>query len=465
MIALGGGLLVAMAAVLALTLMVRAELAPLHVGAVRQRVAERREARLMPRMKTFGYHRFAQIDRRVAPPARGLFRGARGLNRPIQTNDDWWSYWNEQLVGVGRRLGLVDPSLTGASPQLTLKHVRNYSKAAITTADTGAINPLYSFLSSSHVTSDRQILTALPQQGWTIQGWRGKTTAGKTSAIGIGENAALGTGVESVWAEVNPSPKEIEAVYDMSVRFRVLQQLSDGIPWELVQDEAMSEFLEAWDTDLLKDAATATGNNVTSLDKLFADASREDVAGYVDGDADVYNLVRDTDTWSAANLNDNAGTDRNFTTFLVDEMMSEAEPYWEDGADSPEVWFGLGRDTFERWSSYEATKEIVTMQDATLTLGDGLRYSGTKGGYRLLGWRNRAMVRDGNVEKDTISRVYGVHNKYVWTAIGLPLVTIVAGEDPEDMVSVGHTMKNVLYGIVETYAVKFPALSELADLK
>lgn len=426
--------------------------------ALERRMLEQRK------LRTFGLHDFP-IPGTPRLPAKGLW--GSGIDTPIYGTREWHRWWQSELVPIARKLRIFDPTLTGATPMLTMKDIRLMAKATIDTADAGAINPVYSALISMSVSADNQAVRSSARKGWTVQGFRVKSAVEYGANLGIAEGAVLRTPPETmVFREVSPSVKEIEGVWSYSARQEVLSRISDGVSLSALRDQKLVEFLEAWDTDLLTDFDTLPVNNYESIDRITASASEQAGVGATVGDEDLYGVDRSANAWFDANSDHNSGVDRSLTIPLIDALARDTEVYWDyfPGSDPGDTWYLTGRNTFERWSSIQEAKERLTMANVTISIGDGLQYSGLPTGFKIVSHRDRPIVRDDNVAQDVLRRVYLIHNRLYWIAEGLPLVSLTAGDKPEDMFVIGHLFKDVIYQAGESYSPLPPGLSKLRDL-
>lgn len=367
---------------------------------------------------------------------------------------DLESYYYERLKLISQDLRGNDVMIVGDDV------IRGLAKAALTTADAGAVNEIYSLDVFLQYSTQPTGYGILPKSPWAVQGYRAVSVASKTSGLGIAEGAALGTAVEPTYVEVPPSPKEIELVSDYSQRLAVLSQIADAVSPDQNRVVVEKDFYKSLEADLLDDVTTLPVADFESLDRVTSSYS-EVTAGLCDaGDSDIYGIDRDAAaSWIDGNCDHASGTDRDLTIALIEALRTDQEPYW-DTFPNGKVYL-TGFDSWSRWSQLEGTKQRLGSETFTVSVGDGITSPGAKAGFKIATWDGIPIIRSDGVAKDTISRIYLFDLDYLGIAFGKPIQYI----ESDDPFAVGHLIKGAHYGIGELYCTMFKGQGKLRDLK
>jgi hypothetical protein len=170
-----------------------------------------------------------------------------------------------------------------------------------------------------------------------------------------GEGANIPDGRTYSTEEVSAGIKTSEAVIEQTHLQQVRAEILDGVPFdELTRvDELFQELAIDRDGVMASVSANNSGyssrTKITELDRIIASGDEEtnatDTGGtnFSDGDLDIYNIDRSSDSWADAFVDHNNGSDRQLTETLMDQIL---EQYFDFGAASRESVFILtGRDT------------------------------------------------------------------------------------------------------------------------
>lgn len=356
------------------------------------------------------------------------------------------------------------PTLDGLSPALEqVDFGDKLMKAALTTADTGAVNSIYTMGAFIQYATRKSTWGALPKVPWNEQGFRAVTAASSSSAVGIDEGQALGTGVEAEYVEVAPTVKEWELVHDYSSKLGVMSEIADAVTVE--QDRVVHEadFFRSMNQDLVQDNDTLADFNIESTDRIAGSYSEIAGCGQTVGDLDIYSNDRDGGaTWTDAYVSHNSGTDRDLTAPLINALFTNTYPYWEEQNVQNKVYI-TGLDTLQVWGELEAAKQrLVDNVPAQITIGDGVKtVPGAESGMMLSTYQGIPIIPDDLTASDTKSRVQLLDLDNIAIMFGIP----PAYYDSDDMFQVGHLTKGVWYGAGELYAKKFKCHGKLRDLQ
>ena len=374
--------------------------------------------------------------------------------------DDQYGSVEDYYLSKLAKLDIVSPTFDGTSPQRAVLSVRVLlTKADLTSADTGAVNTIYSLGVFIQYLTQANALGALPKRPWRRQGYRAVKTAAKTSAVGIAEAAALGTAVEPVYFEVGPTPKEIELVSSYSARLAVLSQIADAVTVDQNRQVIERDFFRSLDKDLNGDATTVAGNNFESLDRV---ASKDGQQGIDAGDEDLYGVDRSVETWFNAYVND-AATNRTLGIELIDSLRENLEPRWESFPD--EKYFQTGFDTWGRMGRLIGSQQRFTIEDVSFTVGDGIRTSpGMRTGFRIAAMDGIPVIRD----DQTFQTASELSNLHLWDTsmdrLGIAWGRPVEYMEKDDPFVVGHVVKGMWYGIGEVFATYPRSSGKLRDI-
>lgn len=367
------------------------------------------------------------------------------------------------------RLKMASPTMDGSNTELVVFDPTSMlRKAAITSADTGAFNAVYDLDVFTQMALKTNQFGVLPKKPWGRLGFRAVSTGGFSSG-GIAEGQSLATAVEPTYNEVSLRIKEFEGVWDFSDRMYAYDSIADVVTIDQNRDVAAKRYYKVWNGDLLGDNDTLAGYNFESIDRIIGSYSEQSGCSITSSDLDpwtetVSGINRDSAAgWYDAYVSHGSGTDRTLTIAHIDGLKENVEPYWDRLENKV---FVTGYDTFRRWSALEETKHRIEMVDYTFTVGDGIQTTtGAKGGFKLASWDGIPIIKDDDVSKDTISRVYLEDLDNLWIALARPPTYTEADPRTSDVFAVGHVWRGVWYTMGETFATKFKSQAKLRDLK
>lgn len=344
------------------------------------------------------------------------------------------------------------------------------AKADVNSALSGAYNPIYSLGVFINVIAQANAISALPQQPWRRKGYRAITALSKTSGLGIAEGATINLSSDPVtesYVQVNPDPSEIRIVKRFTHRLAFLSQVSDTI----TINDTMREMEVAWrrslDKDILQPVATARGNNFEALERIAGDDTKtaDDATAT---DFNLYNMTRSSNTWSRGTVVDAGTGGAPLSIALLDTLYGTQFPYYTE--------FPAGKafitrpDTLLEWSRIEAAKQRFSLEPVEFTVGDGIRFSGQRGGFVLGAFRGQPIVPDDQVNATGSGATVGdILSMDFSREGGVPRVGVAWGRPPEyfenaDPVVAGHAVVGGFYGIGQAYCVHFPSQGKIFHL-
>jgi len=246
--------------------------------------------------------------------------------------------------------------------------------------------------------------------------------------------------------------------------------VADVVTLDANRDVSNKSFYKSWNADILHDNDTLASNNFESIDTIIASYSEATGVGQTSGDLDVWTfavsgIARSSagSAWADAYVNHNSGTDRTMTIAHIDSLRENTEKFWDRFENKA---FVTGYDTWRRWSALEETKHRIEQTTFNFTVGDGIQTStGAEGGFKLASWDGIPIIRDDNVQTDTISRVYLEDLDNLWFAMARPPTYTESDPDGDGMFSRGHKYTGVHYTMGEMYCTKFKSQGKLRDLK
>jgi len=361
---------------------------------------------------------------------------------------------------VRQALEIKSPTLDGRNAELQL--VDELAKAALGTADAGAINAVYDMAVFMAYATRTDPLGALPKKAWPRQGFRIVKTASVASAIGIAEGGALGGGVKPAYLEIAPTPKEIEVVADYTQKLKILAKLADGVAVDQNRRVVEKDFWRALTADLLKNYNDLPVLNFESLGRVPATTTETTQQSYTTEDENMYGIDVSTETsFMGSYLGATGGTDRDLTLQLINDIRETVEPYWES---MDNKWYLTGFDTWSRWSEIEDAKMRYAMEAYQMTVGDGVVVGpGIQMGGKIATFDGFPIIRHDLVDKtgDTITPITMYDNDHLGIFWGLP----VSYNESADMFAVGHNIRGVWYGIGELVVTNRKVHARLRDLK
>jgi len=244
-------------------------------------------------------------------------------------------------------------------------------EASYTTGDAALINDLFGAALYVQSNLEADFFGALPKRDMTGANTQAAQPLPLTFRAAYSppalqthsEGGAIPSGRTYSTAEVSADIKRSLAVVEQSDLEQLRAELLDGVPLdeltrvdELFQDLAIDRDAVAAGVPA-SNAGYASRDKVTELDRIIAsgdeEANADDVNGtlFTDGDLDIYDIDRSSDSWADAYV-DYAGSSRQLTEDLMDDFLSSV---FDFGALSRENAAILtGRDTADILSDLQA---------------------------------------------------------------------------------------------------------------
>lgn len=264
-----------------------------------------------------------------------------------------------------------------------------------------------------------------------------------------GEGGAWGTSVTFGSQQVKADAHHSQLKFEATIIQQIESRLQDDVPLDQIEGLMDSYWREEFEVSgiMRTVASSSTGGGtqyanddaIVALDRVIANASEENNAtdtggnAFADGDHDVYDIVRDTDTWADAIVDHNNGTDRQLT---ADVMDSTIESLVTNGADYENLVILTGSDTGRVLS--ELRESQVRYEGNTALSTESVEGQETRPGMasnkRFRDWDGIPIVEDHNAPADTLSRIF--------------IMDIGPMENPDEGAPAGSTVPKIG---VETY--------------
>jgi len=242
----------------------------------------------------------------------------------------------------------------------------------------------------------------------------------------------------------------------------------DVVTWEELQAYEQQEYKNKLNRALHTECGTLTGpsadgTGMQSLDRVVASASEATPSGarYDTADEDIYGLDRTTATWADAYVGHNSDTDRYLALSHLDTMLQNVEPYWAEGSRTNKACI-TGYDTNLRIAQLLQSQLRYTKERVTMTVNGVKTAPGHDAGFEVASYDGIPIIRDSNVTKDTLSRVYMLDLDHVWIGMLQP-ITYLESEDYQAIDKFGR--EGVYYMEGELVCDLFKAQGKVMDLK
>ena len=242
-------------------------------------------------------------------------------------------------------------------------------KDTLETSDTGYFNAMYGAAVFNQLNTKSEIFKLLPKEGWTQSGWRVLTARGTTTA-GRAEGATLGTTDVPDITEVTATIKEVVTPWDVTTRAEFLAEADDGVKGLAAflrreQAEAHAYYI---DQMLVASAETVTAANLESLDRVALSDAAAAATLSARGDADIYDITRETSSWSDATVSHASGSDRALTLAMMDTLIQGA---LENGANYDDLIWLTGHDSLQDIKALINTSSNATWRFDLGPMGQG----------------------------------------------------------------------------------------------
>ena len=276
------------------------------------------------------------------------------------------------------------------------------------TSTTGVYNPVFGADVWSQLNTEANIFGALPKYPWTRSGWRAVTARGTSgSGGGVAEDGALPDTVKSTKVEISTKPKSMAHNFGNSDIQEILAResqddnIGDMERLKAEMGDLHKEDINIW---LMKNVATAAGNNFESIDRVVSSAAEATGCSDVSVTAgDIYTTIdRSEDTWADATVLDNDNTDRNLSMDLCRSLHATV---LEKGA-NPTMWV-TGYDTNAEIQGIEEAKGRYLKETVVQMSVNGIQtLPGQNAGFTFSSLLNLPIIISKDTAKDTLSRIY-----------------------------------------------------------
>jgi hypothetical protein len=244
----------------------------------------------------------------------------------------------------------------------------------------------------------------------------------------------------------------------MSNRAQLLDDgFDDTIGFDEIRQYMGDEHVAHLNKMLLADVDTLAGDNIESIDRVCSSQS-EEAALLTAGDADIYGFDRSASAVYDAYVDHNSGTDRSFTDSLLRTMIDTID---ENSGERPDVII-TGFDTAGAIDEQVNTQTRYETLRITVGVNGINTAAGNDVGLRVASYDGIAIIREKDVEKDTISRIYGLNTKYIGFDTKLPTQYF----ESKTFFEVGKLGKEgAYYTAGELVCNRFNAMGKIRDLK
>jgi hypothetical protein len=308
--------------------------------------------------------------------------------------------------------------------------------------------------------------TALPRRPYESSGYRlmpdFATTA--TSGNGVDEPGAIPDAKVPSISVMELSPKTlVNDPYAITMAQQRLAGKDDVATWDELMGALAKEFPMRVNSQLLVDNQTATGYNLTSLDKIVSSYAEIQAKSLTANTVDYGGLDRD----AAASFSDAyvscAAANRPITLDYFDRALTEVFPYWDSLGIDKKCWL-TGWDIIERMQTLgQSQQRFAEWQNHQVTFNGVKSVPGTPIGFGVSSFRGIPVIADAYVKKETsgASRVYLLDTNYIHMDILVPPTFI---EDRSYMARRALTTLATYYMLGETVCNKFRNQAKIRDL-
>jgi hypothetical protein len=331
--------------------------------------------------------------------------------------------------------------------------------APVISSTTGVYNRIYGKMVWELLNNVAKTFSVLPKVPLNNTGFRVITARAQTLGTGgQAENAALPETVKPTWALGSISLKEVVHTFDMSNRMQLLDDGNDDtIGFDHLREYMAKEHVAHLNKMLLADADTVAGNNIESIDRVCSSQSEES-ALLTAGDADIYGFDRSASTAFDAYVSHNSGTDRDLTEAQVRTMIDSID---ENCGERPTVII-TGFDTAARLDGLVNTQTRYETLRVSVGVNGIQTAAGNDVGLRVASFDGIPVIRDKDVVKDTISRIYALNTNYLQFATKLPTQYF----ESQNFFETGKLGKEGMYYTAgELVCTRFNAQGKVRDLK
>ncbi|ANS04809.1 major capsid protein [uncultured Mediterranean phage] len=344
----------------------------------------------------------------------------------------------------------------------------------------GTYQAIYGRKVWSQLNQEFNAFSILPKKPWDRSGWRvitGRPNSG-TLHGGVAENATLPETVKPTFQHVAAKPKTIAHTFDMSETAIFLADKDDGLGdiRSVMKEEMGKHHAEMVNKMLCTDVDTPAANNFESLDRVTAAYSNNatTTTGLVNGhdnlsadsDLDIYSIDRSANSWSNAEMSNNAvsnvSTDRVLSLDLIDEMFQKL---WVRGG-NPKVML-TGYDTLMRLQQLlQSQQRFMEEKRVTPTYNGVKGVPGMEAGFIVATYNGVPIIPTKNMLTDSISRVYFLDTDYLHFSTAIPTQYFESGIETGDPFAINRLGQEGLYRTMgEIWTTFFGSQGSLRDLK
>ena len=344
----------------------------------------------------------------------------------------------------------------------------------------GTYQAIYGRKVWSQLNQEFNAFSILPKKPWDRSGWRVITDRPNSGALhgGVAENATLPETVKPTFQHIAAKPKTIAHTFDMSETAIFLADKDDGLGdiRSVMKEEMGKHHAEMVNKMLCTDVDTPAGNNFESLDRVTAAYSNNatTTTGLVNGhdnlsadsDLDIYSIDRSANSWSNAEMSNNAvsntSTDRVLSLDLLDEMFQKL---WVRGG-NPKVML-TGYDTLMRLQQLlQSQQRFMEEKRVTPTYNGVKGVPGVEAGFIVATYNGVPIIPTKNMLTDTLSRVYFLDTDYLHFSTAIPTQYFESGIETGDPFAINRLGQEGLYRTMgEIWTTFFGAHGSLRDLK
>ena len=345
----------------------------------------------------------------------------------------------------------------------------------------GTYQAIYGRKVWSQLNQEFNAFSILPKRPWDRSGWRVITKRPNNDGVlhgGVAENATLPETVRPEFQHVAAKPKTIAHTFDMSETAIFLADKDDGLGdiRSVMKEEMGKHHAEMVNKMLCTDVDTPAGNNLESLDRVTAAYSNSATTtpglgnGHdnlsADSDLDIYSISRSANSWSNAEVSNNAvsntSTDRVLTLDLMDEMFQKL---WIRGG-NPKVIL-TGYDTLMRIQQLlQSQQRFMEEKRVTPTYNGVKGVPGIEAGFIVATYNGVPIIPTKNMLSDSISRMYYLDTDYLYFSTAIPTQYFESGIETGDPFAINRLGQEGLYRTMgEVWTTFFGAQGSIRDLK
>lgn len=330
--------------------------------------------------------------------------------------------------------------------------------APLLTSTAGANNDVYGAEVFNQLNETTPTFSLLPKTPYRKAGFRVKTARGVTlGSSGVAENGAIPDTTLPTYTELAMTLKHHVDSYNQSI----LQDLrssvdNDDLGMDQLRRDTGEEHAKSINASLLGDANTVAGNNFESIDRVCSSQSDES-ANLDAGDADIYGFDRSGSTALDAYVDHNSGTDRTLTQEMIRDAINSID---ENSGERPNV-IVTGFDTYGEIQKLYST--LARYDVARIKTGfNGVETAaGNDVGLEVMAIEGIPVIRDAQVVKDTISRIYFLNTNHLSMDIAMPTRNF---ETDDALALDALQTKGMFVTAGELKCVKFSAQGKIRDL-